>query len=101
MEISLAYVKRACANSRNILDPFLSYASRYLAGASPLHHICSILANSREIVQDLLNHGGHGDKPPASLGVTLLGELADPIDGRVKATWASPRASNVFPCLLT
>ncbi|GAW11459.1 hypothetical protein ANO14919_008050 [Xylariales sp. No.14919] len=44
----------------------------------------AILANSREITQELLEHGASVDKLPALLGVASLRGSRDPLDERVK-----------------
>lgn len=67
-----------------------------------LYHICAILENSREIAQDLLKQRAHGGKLLATLGVVLLTDLTDPIDGWVKDLLGLPhRASSICPGLLT
>ncbi|PSR80200.1 ankyrin repeat protein [Coniella lustricola] len=44
----------------------------------------AILANSKEMTQELLEHGARVDKLPALLGVASLREPTDPVDERVK-----------------
>ncbi|RWA10145.1 hypothetical protein EKO27_g4960 [Xylaria grammica] len=44
----------------------------------------AILANSREITQELLEHGASVDKLPALLGVASLRGSTGPVDERVK-----------------
>jgi nucleoside phosphorylase len=44
----------------------------------------AILANSKEMTQDLLEHGARVDKLPALLGVASLRRPTDPVDERVK-----------------
>ncbi|KAG4417000.1 hypothetical protein IFR04_009841 [Cadophora malorum] len=44
----------------------------------------AILANSREMTQDLLEHGAHVDRLPALLGVSSLKGPKDPVEERVK-----------------
>jgi hypothetical protein len=44
----------------------------------------AILANSREITQELLEHGARVNRLPALLGVASLREPTDPVDERVK-----------------
>ncbi|KFY29079.1 hypothetical protein V493_02564 [Pseudogymnoascus sp. VKM F-4281 (FW-2241)] len=44
----------------------------------------AILANSREMTQELLEHGARVDKLPAILGVASLRGPTDPVDERVK-----------------
>ncbi|KAI9778406.1 MAG: hypothetical protein M1816_004104 [Peltula sp. TS41687] len=44
----------------------------------------AILANSREMTQELLEHGARVDKLPALLGIASLRRPTDPVDERVK-----------------
>jgi hypothetical protein len=73
---------------RDVVSLLLEYGARLEAKAehgdtdTPL--VRAILANSREMTQELLEHGARVDKLPALLGVASLRGPTDPVDERVE-----------------
>jgi len=73
---------------RDVMSVLLKHGARLEAKAehgdtdTPLMR--AILANSKEMTQELLEHGARVDKLPALLGVASLRKPTDPVDERVK-----------------
>ncbi|OAP56539.1 hypothetical protein AYL99_09718 [Fonsecaea erecta] len=73
---------------KDVLSLLLEYGARLEAkgehGDTDTPLVRAILANSREMTQELLEHGARVDKLPALLGVDSLRGPTDPVDERVK-----------------
>ncbi|OQU94565.1 Ankyrin repeat-containing protein [Cladophialophora immunda] len=73
---------------KDVVSLLLEYGARLEAkgehGNTDTPLVRAILANSREMTQELLEHGARVDKLPALLGVASLRGPTDPVDERVK-----------------
>ncbi|OCT53766.1 ankyrin repeat protein [Cladophialophora carrionii] len=73
---------------KDVVSLLLKYGARLEAkgehGDTDTPLVRAILANSREMTQELLEHGARVDQLPALLGVASLRGPTDPVDERVK-----------------
>src|SRR5690606_21591121 len=73
---------------RDVVSVLLKHGARLEAkgehGDTDTPLMRAILVNSREMTQELLEHGARVDKLPALLGVASLRGPTDPVDERVK-----------------